>query len=657
MKFEILDGNNAVAYTQMIYNNPNVNGSFKSVTESTDTDISFTPTTSGNYKLKWIATNSDGTDEVGFYEVLLANVQMYLLESGSMETFIVGNALKKAKAVREHNSAVRYNGSVYTTLDNTITQYDGATITTTSECRQAVDDLEAAIKAMNNHRDLCDTYDLLPVRALEIVNNYVDTKFIKSPYYQDLVLLVNKYGTRRNAVVTDPDTGESYEKEIFEVNPLKDDALLTTAIDELINAIAMAVGHENVEGSGNGMFTEGPSKIGSYNHSGTGYAVLLERLRLGASTLEKLGVDENSALMVAYNDAFSDDDELAERMKKRIEKEIYKQLRKADNTLFTDDNIEDDIIPAYDLTIFAKNPNIYKLKKSTTDFSQENIPGWTIVDCNSMMTGWDQLGNDRIPADAMLCSWNSGFTAYQTITDLPAGVYTLKAGFGERVDAESAVGSYFYVVNSANQTFKADCPVLALYSFPYASENGSVAINGIVVTDGKLTIGVHAGDNSHVFFNDIQLLMTGPAEGFDYQNAYGELPIENITFADAKVKAICVTNWDADSDGELSYKEAAAVTDLGELFKENKDITSFDELQYFTGLTSIGDYAFQYCSSLTSVTIPSSVTSIGEYGFEECERLTSITLNSVSSIGEAAFSLAFRINYILYNENNKEVVL
>ena len=30
MKFEILDGNNAVAYTQMIYNNPNVNGSFKS---------------------------------------------------------------------------------------------------------------------------------------------------------------------------------------------------------------------------------------------------------------------------------------------------------------------------------------------------------------------------------------------------------------------------------------------------------------------------------------------------------------------------------------------------------------------------------------------------------------------------------------------------
>ena len=37
----------------------------------------------------------------------------------------------------------------------------------------------------------------------------------------------------------------------------------------------------------------------------------------------------------------------------------------------------------------------------------------------------------------------------------------------------------------------------------------------------------------------------------------------NIEFADAEVKRICVENWDTNGDGELSYKEAAAVTDLG----------------------------------------------------------------------------------------------
>ena len=57
------------------------------------------------------------------------------------------------------------------------------------------------------------------------------------------------------------------------------------------------------------------------------------------------------------------------------------------------------------------------------------------------------------------------------------------------------------------------------------------------------------------------------------------------------------------------------------------------------GLTSIGDYAFFVCSSLTSVTIPNSVTSIGEYAFSSCFRLTSVTIpNSVKNIGGNAFN-------------------
>lgn len=56
-------------------------------------------------------------------------------------------------------------------------------------------------------------------------------------------------------------------------------------------------------------------------------------------------------------------------------------------------------------------------------------------------------------------------------------------------------------------------------------------------------------------------------------------------------------------------------------------------------VTSIGENAFQNCSSLTSVTIGNNVTSIGRSAFINCRSLTSITIgNSVTSIKDYAFS-------------------
>ena len=64
-------------------------------------------------------------------------------------------------------------------------------------------------------------------------------------------------------------------------------------------------------------------------------------------------------------------------------------------------------------------------------------------------------------------------------------------------------------------------------------------------------------------------------------------------------------------------------------------------------VTSIGSYAFCYCSGLTSIAIPNSVTRIGSYAFYYCSGLTSIVIpNSVTSIGSDAFSSCEKLSSV-----------
>ena len=123
-------------------------------------------------------------------------------------------------------------------------------------------------------------------------------------------------------------------------------------------------------------------------------------------------------------------------------------------------------------------------------------------------------------------------------------------------------------------------------------------------------------------------------------------PVErNIEFKDPVVKALCVENWDLDGDGELSKAEAAKVTNLRWVFKRNNEITSFEELEYFTGLRSVADSAFKCSANLRSVKLPESVTVIGDHTFEECENLTLPKLpDNLTTVGEAAFCFCEKLS-------------
>ena len=90
-----------------------------------------------------------------------------------------------------------------------------------------------------------------------------------------------------------------------------------------------------------------------------------------------------------------------------------------------------------------------------------------------------------------------------------------------------------------------------------------------------------------------------------------------------------------ETDGKLSILDLsdAKIVEGGSAYYSDRD----DGFIY-TSNDKLGDYVFNDCYGLTSLTLPSSVTKIGCYALSSCIGLTSLTLPScVTEIGEGAF--------------------
>lgn len=113
-------------------------------------------------------------------------------------------------------------------------------------------------------------------------------------------------------------------------------------------------------------------------------------------------------------------------------------------------------------------------------------------------------------------------------------------------------------------------------------------------------------------------------------------PSQYVEFDDPLVESKCAALY-GDGTG-CTMADLSAVTAISASDWSGTNITSFDELQYFSGLTEIPESLFEQCGSLSSVTMPSTITDIGDYAFDSCSSLTSITIpNSVTVIGYQPF--------------------
>ena len=121
--------------------------------------------------------------------------------------------------------------------------------------------------------------------------------------------------------------------------------------------------------------------------------------------------------------------------------------------------------------------------------------------------------------------------------------------------------------------------------------------------------------------------------GRNYQESSTEGNLSVLDLSEAKIVAGGDYYYD---DNLFNNKVYTSNDEIGEYaFAYCSGLTS---LTLPAGITSIGDDTFSGCSGLTSLTLPAGITSIGEYAFLDCSGLTSLTLpDGITSIGSRAF--------------------
>ena len=156
------------------------------------------------------------------------------------------------------------------------------------------------------------------------------------------------------------------------------------------------------------------------------------------------------------------------------------------------------------------------------------------------------------------------------------------------------------------------------------------------------------------------LTVSGEGAMDDYTTNTSEIPwsesLSEITAVVIESGVTTIGNYAFNYATNLtSVTVADSVTSIGT--NAFRNCTSLSNLQIGSGVTTIGSSAFESCNSLTAVTLPDNVASLGGSAFARCMGLTEITLGrGLQSIGSYAFQYCTGLVSVNFSGSNLRTV-
>lgn len=250
-----------------------------------------------------------------------------------------------------------------------------------------------------------------------------------------------------------------------------------------------------------------------------------------------------------------------------------------------------------------------------------------------------ELYSITIPNSVTSIEWSAFYecTSLSTIT-IPNSVKTIGEGaFADCSNLYSVtIGNSVTIIGG--WAFQ-NCSSLLSVSIPNSVTSieqcaftGCSSLNSVIISNSVKTI----GQSAFYDCNQLTSITIGSSVTSIGGNAFG-ISSGSSNFLETSVYITDLAAWcSIKFANEYSNPLSNNLTKKRHLFINGEEVK---DLVIPNSIKSIGDYAFCYYNTLTSVTIPNSILSIGNSAFNGCNGLSSISIpNSVTSIGKSAFS-------------------